>query len=66
MLDEKHKRDHLGGDIVLSAEMTGLKKDARRDATKDMVRRNLMEVDQFGRGHSAPRVVQIALTSSSS
>ena len=62
VLDEKHKRDYVGGDIVLSAEVTGMNKATRHRATRDMVQRGLFEVDQVGRGHSAPRVTSIRLT----
>jgi len=61
VLDEKYRRDHIGGEVVLSAEVTGLKKDARRDATKDLIGRSLIEVDQSGR--AAPRVVSVSLSS---
>ena len=60
VLDEKHKRDYLGGDIVLSAEVTGMRKTTRKRATQDMVGRGLFEVDQLG--HAAPRVTSIRLT----
>ena len=65
VLDEKHKRNHLGGDIVLSAQVTGMKKDARRAATKELVRLNLIEVGDVGcgggvgDGHHATRVTKI-------
>jgi hypothetical protein len=62
VLDEKHKRDHLGGDIVLSAEVSGLKKDARHDATRDLVGRGLIAVEVLS-VKSAPRVTSISSSS---
>jgi hypothetical protein len=63
VLDEKHTRDHKGGDIVLSAEVTGMNAPTRRRATLDVVRRGLIGVDQVGRGHAAPRVFSVSTSS---
>ncbi len=63
VLDEKHTRDHKGGDIVLSAEITGMNAPTRRRATRDVVRRGLIGVDQVGRGHAAPRVSSVSTSS---
>ena len=63
VLDEKHTRDHKGGDIVLSAEVTRMNAPTRRRATRDMVRRALIGVDQLGRGHAAPRVMSVSTSS---
>lgn len=63
VLDEKHTRDHKGGDIVLSAEVTGMNAPTRRRATRDVVRRGLIGVDQVGRGHAAPRVSSVSTSS---
>ena len=62
VLDEKHKRDQLGGEIVLSAEMTGMIKDSRQRATHDLVARRVIGVE-VSSGKSAPRVTSVQLSS---
>jgi len=56
ILHEDFKRKHVGGDIVLSAA-TGLPRNTRRRAIKELVRLGLVQVDQSG--HGAPRVTKI-------
>jgi hypothetical protein len=50
-------RQHTRSGIVLSAAMSGMPNATRVDATRELVRLGLIEVEQFGRG--APRVVRV-------
>jgi hypothetical protein len=54
---EAHKRKRIGGEIVLSAEVTGMPRATRWRAIKDLVRLGLIEIEQ--NGHAAPRVTRL-------
>jgi hypothetical protein len=51
-------RQHTGGEVVLSAAMSGMPNATRVDATRELIRLGLIEVEQSGRG--APRVVRVS------
>jgi hypothetical protein len=51
------RRQHTEGEIVLSAAMSGMPNATRVDATRELVRLGLIEVQQCGR--QAPRVVKV-------
>lgn len=48
ILREAFKREQLGGDIILSAKVTGLPRQSRSSAIKDLVKLGLIEVEQGG------------------
>jgi predicted transcriptional regulator len=58
ILFEAFKRQHIGGDIVLSAEMTGMGKHKRRRAIRELIKLELIKVDKNGNGE-AYRVISI-------
>jgi hypothetical protein len=62
VLAEKHKRDYLGGDVILSTEVTSLTKDSRHRAARDMVARRLVGLE-VPSPRSAPRVTSFQLSS---
>lgn len=57
ILFAEFRRQHTGGEVVLSATMTGLPHPARARATKKLVELGLIEVEQHGR--QAPRVTRV-------
>jgi hypothetical protein len=57
ILVEAFRREYVGGDIVLSAEVTGMAHTTRRRAVKELVDLGLIVVEQIGNG--APTVVHI-------
>ena len=57
ILLEHHRRQYLGGEIVLSGEVTGLPRETRARATKKMVELGLIKVAKAGR--QAVRVVEL-------
>jgi hypothetical protein len=57
LLAERHKREHIGGDVVISAEtVPGMARTTRWRATKKLVRLNLIEVGKMS-DHAAQRVL---------
>jgi hypothetical protein len=48
ILREAYKREQIGGDIILSTEVTGLPRQSRSRAIKEMVKLKLIEVEQCG------------------
>jgi hypothetical protein len=48
ILTEAFKRERLGGDIVLSSKVTGMLRNARMKATKELVEFGLIEVERSG------------------
>jgi hypothetical protein len=57
ILFEAFKREQVGGEIVLSAEVTKMSASTRKRATKELVRLKLIKVSQHG--NQAVRVVSI-------
>ena len=57
ILKEVFKRRYVGGDIVLSTEVTGLSRKVRCRAVKELVRLGLIEIEQ--NGNQAVRVKSI-------
>ena len=57
ILKEAFKRRYVGGDIVLSTEVTGLSRKVRCRAVKELVRLGLIEIEQ--NGNQAVRVKSI-------
>lgn len=57
ILAESFKREVLGGDVVLSAAVTGMTHCARRRATQELVDLGLIVVEQAGK--RAPTVIHI-------
>ncbi len=57
ILKEDFKRQHLGGPIILSTEATGLPREVRRRAAKELVQLGLIETEQ--NGNQAIRVISI-------
>jgi hypothetical protein len=56
ILDEAFKREYIGGEIVLSAHVTGMPQSTRRDATKELISLGLIQLEPGVQGKSAPRV----------
>lgn len=50
ILREAFKRQYLGGEIVLSATVTGMPRSTRHDAIKEIVKLGLIRIKQEGRG----------------
>jgi hypothetical protein len=48
ILREVYKREQIGGDVILSTEVTGLPRQSRSRAIKEMVKLKLIEVEQCG------------------
>jgi hypothetical protein len=59
ILAEDFKRQHLGGEIVLSARMTGIPQTTRRRATRELVGLGLIQLAPGLSGMSAPRVLTV-------
>ena len=57
ILKEAFKRSHLGGEIVLSTEATGLSRKVRCRAVRELVKLGLIKIEQ--NGNQAMRVVSI-------
>jgi hypothetical protein len=57
ILFEAFKREQVGGEIVLSATMTGMPRTTRRRATAELVKLKLIEIKQCGNG--AVRVISL-------
>jgi hypothetical protein len=57
ILFAEFRQRHTEGEIVLSAAMSGMPNATRADATKELVRLGLIEVERCGR--LAPRVVRV-------
>jgi hypothetical protein len=57
ILREAFKRQHLGGEIVLSTEATGLSRQVRARAVKELRELGLIETEQ--NGNQAVRVISI-------
>jgi hypothetical protein len=57
VLEEAFKREHIGGDIVLSSEVTRMPQTTRRRAAKELVKLGLIAIEQIGNG--APVVTGI-------
>ncbi len=57
ILHEAFKRQHVGGEIVLSSEVTGLSRKVRSKAVKELVALGLIETEQ--NGNQAVRVTNI-------
>ena len=57
ILFEAFKQEQLGGEIVLSTEMTKMPASTRKRATKELVKLGLIKVSQHGR--QAVRVINI-------
>jgi hypothetical protein len=57
ILFEAFKRQQIGGEIVLSAIMTGMDRSTKNRAIKELVKLRLIRVKQSGKG--ATRVVDI-------
>jgi hypothetical protein len=56
-LFEAFKREQIGGEIVLSMEVTKMPASTRKRAIRELVRLKLIRVSQYGR--QAVRVVSI-------
>jgi hypothetical protein len=52
-------RQHVGGEVVLSAAVTGLPRATRWSATKELVKLNLIRIQQDGR--QGTRVTELLL-----
>jgi hypothetical protein len=59
ILREAYKQQHIGGEIVLSAAVTGLPGTTRRSAAKELVTLNLIQIQQDGT--RATRVTKLRL-----
>jgi hypothetical protein len=57
ILAEKFKREHVGGEIVLSTEVTQLSRKVRSRAIKELIGLGLIEIDQHG--NRAVRVTKL-------
>lgn len=57
ILREGYKREQIGGDIILSTEVTGLSRQSRSRAIKELVKLKLIEVEQSG--NRAARVTRL-------
>jgi hypothetical protein len=57
ILVEAFRREQDGGEIVLSAKVTGMPRNSRRRAIKELVKLRLIKIRQTG--HKASRVVSI-------
>jgi len=57
VLFEEHRRQHIGGEVILSTAATGLPHNTRKRATKTLVDSGLIEIEQVGR--RAPRVTKV-------
>jgi hypothetical protein len=57
ILFEDYRRRRLGGDIVLSASVTGLQQKTRRRAIQELTHLGLIQIEQYGK--RAPRVIFI-------
>jgi hypothetical protein len=57
ILKEEFRRQHFGGDIVLSTEVTGLSRKVRSQAVKELVELGLVEIEQ--NGNQAIRVTNV-------
>jgi hypothetical protein len=57
ILKEAFKRQYLGGEIVLSTEVTRLSRKVRLKAVKELVKLGLIEIEQTG--NQATRVISI-------
>lgn len=57
ILFEAFKREQMGGEVVLSAEVTKMSASTRKRAVKELVRLKLIKVSQHG--NQAARVVSI-------
>jgi hypothetical protein len=49
ILFEAFKREHVGGEIVLSSTVTGMPRETRRRAANELVKLGLIEIKQNGR-----------------
>jgi hypothetical protein len=56
-LKEAFRREYVGGEIVLSTEVTGLSRKVRCRAVKKLVKLGLIEIEQ--NGNQATRVISI-------
>jgi hypothetical protein len=62
LLAERHKRKHVGGEVVISSEtVPGMHRMARWRATKKLVEFGLIEVDSAS-DRAAPRVLNFCCT----
>jgi hypothetical protein len=52
ILFEAFKREHIGGEIVLSAEMTRMPKNTRIRAAKELMKLGLIKLRQTGNGRA--------------
>jgi hypothetical protein len=59
ILREAYKQQHIGGEVVLSAAVTGLPGTTRRSAAKELVTLKLIQIQQDG--NRATRVTQLWL-----
>ena len=59
ILREAYKQHYIDGEIVLSAEVTGLPRTTRRSATKELITLNLIQIQQDG--NRATRVTKLRL-----
>jgi hypothetical protein len=59
VLREAFKRQHVGGEIILSTEVTGLSRKVRSKAVKELVELGLIEINQ--EGNQAVRVMNVLL-----
>ena len=57
ILKETFKRSFIGGEIVLSTEVTGLSRKVKCRAVKELVKLGLIEIEQSG--NHATRVISI-------
>jgi hypothetical protein len=57
ILKEAFKRDQVGGEIVLSTQVTGLSRNVRCKAIKELIKLGLIEIEQ--NGNQAVRVTNI-------
>jgi hypothetical protein len=63
LLAERHKRKHVGGEVIISSEtVPGMPRMARWRATKKLVQLSLIEVDRVA-DHAAPRVLAFNIQS---
>jgi hypothetical protein len=59
ILKANFKRQHVGGEIVLSTEATGLSRKVRSKAVKELVRLGLIQIER--NGNQATRVTSLLL-----
>jgi hypothetical protein len=52
ILFEAFKREHVGDEIVLSAKLTGMPRDTRRRAARELVKLGLIKLRQTGDGRA--------------